>query len=251
MRSAFFQKPFEYQILTVEEEWNQGDTLAGTLKVRNSGPEPTLLKGIKLILAYGIRKEVKTGNPEAWTVLDEKLLLQEQKLESQAEENTGWSFRLPSDCPVTEKNASLFLLFGGEDALREGGRIDLRISLHPILQSFLQTFTTQFKFLEKYRKGKGEWTEIKLIPPDSKEFPNLDHLLCLLRIRDEVLEACFRFKMKSFGRDAEKVKVVSKKREHEMQMNPSEYLQPGGFPNRSQFRDKILEALNIAKLKAL
>ena len=56
--------------------------------------------------------------------------------------------------------------------------------------------------------------------------------------------------MKSFGRDAEKVKVVSKKREHEMQMHPSEYLQPGGFPNRSQFRDKILEALSIAKLNA-
>ena len=42
-------------------------------------------------------------------------------------------------------------------------------------------------------------------------------------------------------------KVVKKKREFEIQMTPDEYLLPGDFPNRQLFREKISEALDIAR----
>ena len=102
--------------------------------------------------------------------------------------------------------------------MEEGGRIDLRVELHPILQSFLQTFTTQFKFLEKHRKSKEDHTEVKLVPPESKEFPNLEQILCMLKIHEEQLESVFQFKMKGFSRDGENMKVVKKKREFEILM---------------------------------
>ena len=139
------------------------------------------------------------------------------------------------------------MLFGGEDTLSEGGRLDLPVSLHPILQNFLQTFSTQFFFLEKYQKRKSEWTEIKLVPPASKEYPNLDFVRCLLRISHEQLEAHYLFKMSGLGRSGEKMTVTKKNRELKQKISPENYLQPGGFPNRACFRENINEALNIAR----
>ncbi|SVD04056.1 uncharacterized protein METZ01_LOCUS356910, partial [marine metagenome] len=39
MRSVFFQNPLEYQIQTDNEEWNQGDSIQGRLRVRNISAE--------------------------------------------------------------------------------------------------------------------------------------------------------------------------------------------------------------------
>ena len=134
-----------------------------------------------------------------------------------------------------------------EDTLSAGGKLDVPVNLHPILQNFLQTFTTQFFFLEKYQKRKSEWTEVKLVPPESKEYPNLDFVRCLLRISQEHLEAHYLFKMSGLGRSGEKMTVTKKNRELKQKIPPKNYLQPGGFPNRACFRENINEALNIAR----
>ena len=154
---------------------------------------------------------------------------------------------MPTDCPITDKQGGLFLLFGDDDVLSAGGRLDLKIQLHPILQSFLQTFTTQFRFLLKYQKRKAEWTEVKLVPPDSREFPNMDYVYCFLRIHQEKLEAHYRFKMKGLGRSRQKMTITKKNRELEQSIPQENYLQPGGFPNRACFRENIDQALNVAR----
>lgn len=247
MRSVFFQNPLEYQIQTENEGWNQGDSIQGRLRVRNISAGQVSPIASKVVLAYAVRKELKSGDAHVWKVLLEKTPISEESLLTQGEITAEWEIELPDDCPITDKAACPFLLFGGEKVMEEGGRIDLRVELHPLLQSFLQTFTTQFKFLEKYRKSREDYTEVKLIPPESKEFPNLEQILCLLRIHDEQLESIFRFRVKGFSRDGESMKVVKKKREFEIQMNPDEYLLPGGFPNRNLFREKISEALDVAR----
>ena len=247
MRSVFFQNPLEYQIQTDREEWNQGDSIQGRLRVRNMSGNSVPSIQSSVLLAYGVRKEIKSGDAEAWKIQSEIMPISGANLNPQGEINTEWELKLNDDCPITDKSASLFLLFGGDKVMEEGGRIDLRVELHPILQSFLQTFTTQFKFLEKYRKSKEDHTEVKLVPPESKEFPNLEQILCMLKIHEEQLESVFQFRMKGFSKDGENMKVVKKKREFEIQMTPEEYLLPGDFPNRQLFREKISEALDIAR----
>jgi len=123
----------------------------------------------------------------------------------------------------------------------------LPIKMHTILQNFIQTFTTQFFFLEKYQKRKSEWTEVKLMPPVSKEFPNLDFVRCLLRIYEEHLEVQYLFKISGLGRSGEKMIVTKKNREFKQKIPPERYLQSGGFPNRVCFRENINEALDIAR----
>jgi len=247
MRSVYFQQPLEYQIEVEGESWNQGEVVKGQIRIRNMSSNTVAVKTSQIILAHGLKKAFKEGTGVPWEVLEKQVVAQDIALQAGSELTFGWYFNLSTDCPITDKQGGLYLLFGGEEALTEGGWLNLQINLHPILQNYLQTFTTQFRFLEQYQKRKSEWTEVKLIPPDSREYPNMDYVLCFLRIHDEQLEAHYRFKMSGLGRTGEKMTVTKKNRELEQSIPPEKYLQPGGFPNRACFRENIDQALNIAR----
>jgi len=247
MRSTFFQQPLQYQIEIDGENWDQGEKIKGKLIVRNMISETVFVNASQVILAYGLKKNIKEGNESPWEVLEKQVLIKNISLSGGGEKSYEWIFQLATDCPITDKQGGLYLLFGGEDSLSEGGRLDLPIILHTILQNFLQTFTTQFFFLEKYQKRKSEWTEVKLMPPESKEYPNLDFVRCLLRISQEQLEVHYLFKMSGLGRSGEKMTVTKKNRELKQKIPPEKYLQSGGFPNRACFRENINDALKIAR----
>ena len=247
MRSTFFQNSLQYQIEIDGENWDQGDKIKGKLLIRNMSSETVFVNASQVILAYGLKKNIKAGKESPWEVLEKQVFTKNISLQRGAEQLYEWIFQLATDCPITDKQGGLFLLFGGESTLSEGGRLDLPIRLHPILQNFLQTFSTQFFFLEKYRKRKSEWTEVKLMPPESKEYPNMDFVRCLLRISQEQLDAHYFFKMSGLGRSGEKMTVTKKNREIKQKIPPENYLQSGGFPNRACFRENINKALNIAR----
>ena len=247
MRSTFFQQPLQHQIEIDGENWYQGEEIKGKLTIRNMSSETVVVNTSQVILAYGLKKSIKEGNESPWEVLEKQVLTRNISLPAGGEQSFEWIFQLATDCPITDKHGGLYLLFGGEDTLSVGGKLDVPVNLHPILQNFLQTFTTQFFFLEKYQKRKSEWTEVKLVPPESKEYPNLDFVCCLLRIFQEDLEAHYLFKMRGLGRSGEKMTVIKKNRELKQKIPPGNYLQPGGFPNRACFRENINEALNIAR----
>ncbi len=210
MRSVYIQQPLEYQIEVEGESWNQGEVVKGQIRIRNMSSKTVAVKTSQIILAHGLKKAFKEGTMVPWEVLEKQVVAQDIALQAGSELTFGWNFNLSTDCPITDKQGGLYLLFGGDEALTEGGRLNLQINLHPILQNYLQTFTTQFRFLEKYQKRKSELTEVKLIPPDSREYPNMDYVLCFLRIHDEQLEAHYRFKMSGLGRTGEKMTVTKK-----------------------------------------
>ena len=247
MRSTFFQQPLQHQIEIDGEHWDQGEEIKGKLTIRNMSSETVVVNTSQVILAYGLKKSIKEGNESPWEVLEKQVMTQNISLPAGGEQSFELIFQLAADCPITDKHGGLYLLFGGEDTLSVGGKLDVPVNLHPILQNFLQTFTTQFFFLEKYQKRKLEWTEVKLAPPESKEYPNLDFVRCLLRISQEHLEAHYLFKMRGLGRSGEKITVTKKNRELKQKIPSENYLQPGGFPNRACFRENINEALNIAR----
>lgn len=247
MRSVSYQRPLEYKVEIDGEVWDQGEEVKGILLIHNMSSETTVVDKAKLHLAFATKKAIKEDLQNAWKVYDTKVFAENLPLEAGAVQRFEWSFQLPTDCPITDKQGSLFVVFGGENVLAEGGKLNLSINVHPIIQNYLQTFTTQFRFLEKYKKSKSEWTEVKLIPPESREFPNLEHVICYIRIHEEIMEIRYKLKTKGLGRLGESMKVIKKFRELEQNIPAEQFLLPGGFPNRACFKENINTALDITR----
>ena len=248
MRSTFFDRPLEYQLLTAKEEWLQGEPIEGKLSIRNMNAEGVIANTVDVLLAYGNYRKIKAGEENCWDVLHRENIQQDLSLEGNQQMSYDWQFNLPSDAPITDKSGSLFLLFGGVDVLDRGGRLDVRTKMMELLQSFLQTFVTQFQFVQNSSKFKDGWTEVQLNPPTgSREFPNLEHVMCYLRMLDENLELKYRCKIKTLKKDGESMKVRGKFLEVSQTLTADDYLQTSGFPNRSRFREMIEIALSEAK----
>jgi hypothetical protein len=248
MRSTFFDRPLEYQLLTAKEEWLQGESIAGKLTIRNMNEEKVVTSTVDVLLAYGNFKKVKAGVKNCWEVLHRENIQKDLSLNGNQQSSFEWRLNLPSDAPITDKSGSMFLLFGGEDVLDRGGRLDVPIKMKELLQSFLQTFSTQFQFVQRSSKFKDGWTEVQLDPPTgSREFPNLEHVMCYLRMLDEKLELKYRCKIKTLKKDGESMKVRGKYLEVSQTLTADDYLQTSGFPNRSCFREMIEIALSEAK----
>jgi len=247
MKSTFFEKNIEYQLEVNGENWNQGEIISGQLQIVNRDQKALQIESVEIVLAHGLKKNLKEKNKLVWEIQENLTLTKDFLLPTNQSETFEWSFKLKTNCPITDKMGGLYLLFGGQEILSSGGRLDLNIKLHPLLQNFLQTFTTQFRFLEKFQKRKNDWTEIKLIPPESREFPNLDYVSCLLRIYKEKLEVNYLFKMKGLGRSGNQMKITKKNRDIFQTIEKENYLQAGGFPNRACFRENIDQALKIAR----
>ncbi len=248
MRSTFFDRPLEYQLLTAREEWLQGEPIEGKLSIRNMNPENVIANTVDVLLAYGNFRKIKAGEENCWEVLHRENIQQDLSLDGNQQLSYDWRLNLPSDAPITDKSGSLFLLFGGEDVLNRGGRLDVHIKMMELLQSFLQTFVTQFQFVQKSAKYKDGWTEVQLDPPTgSREFPNLEHVMCYLRMLDEKLALKYRCKIKTLKKDGENMKVRGKYLEVSQILTADDYLQASGFPNRSRFREMIEIALSEAK----
>ena len=74
MRSIFFQQPLQYQIEVDGENWNQGEKIKGKLTVRNMSSEKVIVNVSQVILAYGLKKNIKEGNVSPWEVLEKQVL---------------------------------------------------------------------------------------------------------------------------------------------------------------------------------
>ena len=251
MKGFFFQHPLEYHLNVAGEDWEQGAILNGSLRVKNSENKATSCQELQLLLAYGVFKKIKAKEPQAWTELQSRVLAENIDFDPEEEKVFNWTFELATDYQITDKSGSLFLLYGGESIYSQG-KIDVKLKLLPMLQSFIQTFESQFRFQKKYEKSKQKFTEVKLVPPDSREYAALDFVVCLLRIHESIMEIQYVFRMKSLGKkeDQEQLKMVNKKREYQQQFTEAEYT-TGGFPNREHFRLAIQEALETVKPQVL
>ena len=123
MRSTFFDRPLEYQLLTAKEEWLQGEPIEGKLSIRNMNEERVGTSTIDVLLAYGNFRKIKAGEENCWSVLHLENIQKDLSLEGNQQLTYDWRLNLPSDAPITDKSGSLFLLFGGGDVLRSNARV--------------------------------------------------------------------------------------------------------------------------------
>ncbi len=197
MKGMNFQNGVEFRIQVEGETWAQGDTLRGVLV---SKPEQKL----RVVLAEGIDKKVKSKTEGAYRILDEK---------TSDSGSIQWEFPLSRHSRISDKTASLYLLYGQSADLVSLGSLRLNIEAHPHLIDLMEVITHHFRFASKsISMGKHDFVEAKFSPPQAREWASLEFLSLQMKMSDTEIELQFLFQRKSIDATAGNLsaKVVKK-----------------------------------------
>ncbi|MBF0205327.1 MAG: hypothetical protein HQK53_00415 [Oligoflexia bacterium] len=200
MKGTVVKDNLEYIIETNNENWLQGDKVAGHFYIKKSSKDsnsngnsnPNLL----IHLAYGEFKKIHEKRFDAWKILETHQINQDESQDVSLK--VQWEFSLPFDAPITDKNGSLYLLYGKYDKRRgsessengvehwsDWGILQLNVDNHPYLNYFTETLDRFLRFKIKQKKFAKGWVEFKFLPPSSREWSNVDSLFCYLRMQTE------------------------------------------------------------------
>lgn len=247
MKGTFFSKPLEWNIETIGESWQQGDTLKGSVKVKNHGPEAADLGDAGVGLAFAEIKKVQARADGALKPLD-KASLTDSSLASGAETTIDFSFPLSANGPVTDKKSSYYLCFGKNFT---EGQLQLKVepkSLYSRIVSLLDTFH-RFKLKEYKTSKKG--VEFKLIPPTSREMANIESLLLTFSMDSDNLVMKFDFQVKRLDTSSVTTKINKESVSVEKKLGPKEYSLGRDMINQDQLLKSIEQVLSEVKMKAV
>lgn len=242
MKGLFFAKPIEYRLETTADQLVQGEMIQGRMAAVNRGASEEKKLRLEVALAYGDFKKIKDNEPDALVLIERKSLGKQFSLKPGDDSSAEWELQLPPDCPITSKEGSLFLLYGGnvEDSAARS-KIDLQVRLAPVLETLVSSIENHFAFAAKSRAHENGFTEVKFKPPSS--YPTLDELRLLMRLdAKEAMELEFHCRTRGFDRSAGKG-LTSKVVKIEHKYSRKEYLLHNSQPNRELFKTAMESVL--------
>jgi len=252
MKGSFFQKPLEFKLFINGESWNQGDSITGTLAVKNHGSEEVSLSDIQLHFAYGLYKHVKAKSADAFKILDSAPIGQSQTIGAgQFGEELKWKIQLKKDCTITDKTGSIYVLYGCglkdcKDALAMG-QLQITVLPNPLFLEYVEVFNLNFNFIEKFKKAKADFVEVKLAPPSGKTHASIEHLMLHFRMNEEVLEVKYTFNVKKIDASTSTMKLKKEKKSYQQSFAPEEYLQSNKKLNRDFIAKSITDIIEQLK----
>ncbi|MCZ6554288.1 MAG: hypothetical protein O7A67_10870 [SAR324 cluster bacterium] len=240
MKALHFAKPLEFRLETPAETLTQGESFSGTFQATNRGAEALDRLDLQVTLAYAEFKALKESPESAFAVQEHLELAADATLEPGGEFAAPWSLALASDCPITSKTGGLFLLYGeGWERPGRFGKLDLRVTLAPVVEAYLATLENVFSFVADSCRFDGAFTEVRLKPPS--RYATLERLQLLIRYREEGMELVYQAKVKGFGRG--RSGLTSKNVTLEQKLAPDQVLMGGNRPNRAFFKTSIESTL--------
>ncbi|MDD4974028.1 MAG: hypothetical protein PHY93_06735 [Bacteriovorax sp.] len=199
MKGTIFSRPLEYNIIANGEKWHQGDKIKGCLKIRNHGAEKIDLPFLKISLAVGHFKKIKSKDKKAWEFLAETTLGEQFSIGVSEEKEFFWDFGLPEDCQITDKDRSVYLTFSDhDDDIWPTGQLELVIGPKLVIQQFLEIFENFLRFKVVQTKFSKGMVEIKLNPPTSKELSHVESLVLRMKEIDKTLNVEYIFNINVF-----------------------------------------------------
>ena len=242
MKGTSFQKPLEFKLAVEGESWKQGETLSGTLTVKNHGAEPADLSGLRTALAYANLEDVRTKVPDAFEFQAATELKPTGQLAPQQEETFEWKIQLDRNSPITDKSRSLFLLYGQGEAPVKLGQLQLVVVPVTIIQDFLNLMSIDFKFVVKILKFNKNAVEAKFTPPSAKEFSAVENLFISFRFDGDQLQLRYLFNIKKLDASAG-MEMKKDKKEFKQEFIPNQYLLSNGRLNHEKIGPAVQEIL--------
>jgi len=249
MKGTLFKAPLELNLHIEGETWRQNQKIRGSLKIKNHGQESLSLETMGVHLCWGHAKKIKTKSDTSFDFESSTLFSKQSTLAPQEEQELLWEFELQEDCAISDKSGSYYLLYGEKEKIWESGLFQLQIDPRAIFDSFLEIFVNFFRFKIKDKKNKKGFVEVKLVPPNAKEFLSMDNLLCQMRIKDDIFEINYLFNVKKVAYAIEGMKLEKNKIEFQDRLNPKEYYLFKDTPNQDVMKSKIENTLGEVKSK--
>lgn len=247
MKGTIFNKPLEWNIETVGESWQQGDTLKGTLKVKNHGNETIDLTDSGVCLAYAEIKKVHSRTEGALKI-DTCLPFDVKSLAPGTESILDFSFTLTDNAAITDKKSSHYLGFG--KSYHEG---QLQVKLEPksLYLKVIGLMDTFQRFKVKDIKATKKGVEYKLIPPTSRDMANIDGVFLTFAMANENLQMLFDFQVKRIDTSSITTKVNKESVTIEKSLTPKDYSLGHGYINQDKLLKTFEEVLAEVKLKSV
>lgn len=198
MKGTIFLKPLEYNIIADGESWRQGDKIKGSLKIKNHCTDKIELPFLKISLVVGHFKKIKTKDKKAWEILSEIMLGEKFSMGSLEEKEFFWSFELPEDCQITDKDRSVYLTFKDQDEIWPTGQLELVVNPKIVIKQFLEILENFLRFKTVQTKFSKGMVEIKMNPPTSKELSHVESLVLRMKEVDKTLDLEYIFNLHVF-----------------------------------------------------
>jgi sporulation-control protein spo0M len=254
MKGTTFLKPLEYNIIADGQSWHQGDKIFGKITVKNHSADKLELPFLIITLATGHFKKIKSKDKKAWESIALIALCEKYTLAASEEREFSWEFVLPEDCPITDKNGSVYLLFkdgkAGEE-LWPTGQLELVIEPKIVVQQFLEIMENFLRFKVIQKKFSKGMVEIKLNPPTSRELSHVESLVLRMKEVDKTLDLEYIFNMNVFETVAGNVMTQKKIKQVDQRLTSKQYYSYGDFPNQDFIIKTMTDVIKEATPKFL
>lgn len=249
MKGTIFLKPLEFNLEAQGEKWRQGETINGSLAVKNHSGDSLTLSSVKVKLAHGNYKKIKARDIKGWDFLAKKTLEENLHLSANAENQFAFSFTLPENCPVTDKNGSLYLAFFDKDEDLPAGHIELVIEPKLIISQVLQLFESFLRFKVKEIKSAKKMIEVKMSAPGSRELSHVDSLVLSLTEVEKTLTLKYEFNVRVLEMNGTTMSSEKKVKSYEQKLTSKQYLIYGDAINQDGILESIQSIINEVKNK--
>ena len=143
------------------------------------------------------------------------------------------------------------MVYGRGEELEKLGQLQLTVRPDQVIQDFLDTVITGFRFVIKTQKSNKAGLDVKMAPPDSKAFSSLEYLVMGFKFAGDELMVKYTFNLKKMEATAASVDVKKLKKSVQQSFRPDQYRIPSGRFNHEHVESSVREALSQVESKVL
>lgn len=220
MKGINILKPLELTLETKEENWHQGGTVHGILKIKNLEVIEYQLSDFQIALGYADIKKVHAKTPGCFKV-GQKLDLTHEVIKPNSLFELPFEFKLDANIPVTDKKSSYHLLYGKADS---PFHLQMTILPQPTFLEIIKLFDTFFRFKVKEYKGTTKGTEYIMAPPASKEYAFVKSIELVLASQNQDLSLDFTFQLEKLDLTGVTNKLAKETKKSSKTLTPKEYM---------------------------
>lgn len=238
-----FEAGIEMKITTDKDFYQQGDEITGEFYIKNHGTNQISFDQLNVALSYGVIKKIHAKADDAFKSMDKIVIAENISLNASEEKSFSWKMELAENYPITDKQKSLYLIYGASSNPFECGQLQLSVEIEALQKFFLEMFVNFHRFQIKQTKFNKDMVEVKLVPPKSREMTVVKQLVLRMLKNDRDLKVDYVFTLEKLESvSTTEAKVQKSKKTYEQILTPKDYEEFGSF-GHDKVKAKIAEIL--------